>query len=337
MAVLRTPESRFANLSDYPFEPHYHEYEGVRMHYVDEGPREGPVILMGHGMPTWSYMYRRMIPLLVEAGYRCVAPDMIGFGKSDKVVEDAWYSVERHCLALRSLIEALDLQRITVMAQDWGGPLSLYQAAHMPERCERLCILNTWLENPDFEMNFMARIWNSIWHPVDTTGGTRIKDPNLLRRAFTQVARRLMIRFGLKGETQPCGAIAQLVMMADYPGATPDLGPKLYEAYEAPFPDITFKAGARRFPLSLPFWNPVDGDAEGQRRNFETLRGWKKPVQFIWGTNDPNFSRKWLKTWASNYPQATIDHIADGGHFLQETHGPQVVKLMLARISQETA
>jgi len=337
MEIFRTPEERFANLEGYPFETRYHEYDGVRMHYVDEGPRDGPVVLMAHGMPTWSYLYRRMIPVLVESGYRCVAPDLIGFGKSDKVLDDAWYSIERHCLSLRSLIEALDLRRITGIVQDWGGPLGLYQAAHMPERYERLCILNTWLDNPEFEFSLFARVWNAVWHPLDTTGGPRTKDPNLLRRAFAKIARRLFIRWGLKGDTQPCGAVAELVMMADYPGAPPELGSKLFEAYEAPFPSVESKSGARRFPLSLPFWNPVDGDAEGQRKNWETLLGWKKPVHFIWGSKDPNFNEKWLERWAAHYPQATIDRIADGGHFLQETHGPEVARLLLQRIAQEPA
>lgn len=335
MEIFRTPEERFDKLEDYPFRANYHEFEGVRMHYLDEGPRDGPVILMAHGMPTWSYLYRHMIPPLIRAGYRCVAPDLIGFGKSDKVLDDTWYSIERHCLSLRSLIETLDLRRITIIAQDWGGPIGLYQPAHMSERFERLCILNTWLENPQFKFSLFARIWNAVWHPVDTTGGRRTEDPNLLRRAFVKIARRVMIRWGLKGEEQPCGAIAALVMMSDYPEAKPELEAKLYAAYEAPFPDIASKAGARRFPLSLPFWNPVDGDAEGQRRNWETLLGWTKPVHFIWGLKDPNFNEKWLDTWAAHYSQASIDRIADGGHFLQETHGPQVAQLMLERISQE--
>ncbi|MEM7413783.1 MAG: haloalkane dehalogenase [Myxococcota bacterium] len=337
MDVLRTPEDRFADLEDYPFAPNHHAFEGVRMHYVDEGPRDGPVVLMAHGMPTWSYLYRRMIPPLVRAGYRCVAPDMIGFGKSDKVLDDGWYSIERHCRSLRSLVEALDLQRVSLIVQDWGGPLGLYQPAHMPERFERLFVLNTWLENPEFEFSLFARVWNAVWHPHDTTGGPRTRDPNLLRRAFVQVARRLFVRFALKGDPQPCGAVAELIMMADYPGAKPDLGPKLYAAYEAPFPDDKSKAGARRFPLSLPFWNPASGDAEGQRRNWETLLGWKKPVHFIWGLKDTNFNQPWLERWAAHYPQATIDRIADGGHFLQETHGPQLAQRMLERIAEEAA
>jgi len=143
MNVLRTPEDRFAFLPDYPFTPQYHIWQGLRMHYVDEG--SGAPVLLLHGEPTWSYLYRKMIPLLTAAGYRAIAPDYIGFVKSDKVEDDNWYVIERHVEAIRSLIETLDLQQITLVVQDWGGPIGLRQAVDMPERFRRLVILNTWL------------------------------------------------------------------------------------------------------------------------------------------------------------------------------------------------
>src|SRR5579859_4352314 len=121
MEKLRTPDERFANLPGYPFAPHYHDWEALRMHYVDEG--RGAPVLMLHGEPTWSYLYRKMIPPLVAAGYRAIAPDFIGFGRSDKVVDDNWYVIERHVEAIRSVIEALDLRDITLVVQDWGGPI----------------------------------------------------------------------------------------------------------------------------------------------------------------------------------------------------------------------
>ena len=142
--TLRTPEERFLGLKEYPFEPRYIEWQGLRMHYVDEGGRDLPVVLMLHGMPTWSYLYRRLIPPLVTAGYRCVAPDYIGFGKSDKVIDDAWYSIERHSQSIAHLIDTLDLERITLMGQDWGGPIGLRQAVDEPERFARLTIMNTY-------------------------------------------------------------------------------------------------------------------------------------------------------------------------------------------------
>ena len=140
---VRSPDSSFADLVDYPFAPNYLDIDGLRMHYIDEGPRDAPVVLMMHGMPSWSYLYRYIIPVMLEAGYRCVAPDHIGFGKSDKVVDPAWYNIARHTANTAALIQHLDLNNVTIMVQDWGGPTGLAQVANMPERFSRVCIMNT--------------------------------------------------------------------------------------------------------------------------------------------------------------------------------------------------
>jgi pimeloyl-ACP methyl ester carboxylesterase len=123
MELIRTPDHRFEELADYAFVPHYQSWRGLRMHYVDEG--DGPPVLLLHGEPTWSYLYRHVIPPLVRAGYRCVAPDYVGFGRSDKVITDAWYVVERHVESIRAFIEELDLSQITLVVHDWGGPIGL--------------------------------------------------------------------------------------------------------------------------------------------------------------------------------------------------------------------
>ena len=145
MEIIRTPETHFDGLPDFPWQPHYREWSGLRLAHLDEGPPEAPVALLVHGEPTWSYLYRKMIPGLLDAGYRVIVPDHAGFGRSDKPVGDDWYTIARHVSALRHLIEALDLQKITLFVQDWGGPIGLRQAAEIPERFERLVILNTWL------------------------------------------------------------------------------------------------------------------------------------------------------------------------------------------------
>ena len=124
---LRSPDSSFADLADYPFAPNYLDIDGLRMHYIDEGPRDAPVILMMHGMPSWSYLYRHVIPIMLAAGYRCVAPDHIGFGKSDKVVDPAWYTTVRHTANIAALITAIGLTDITIMVQDWVAPLVLHK------------------------------------------------------------------------------------------------------------------------------------------------------------------------------------------------------------------
>src|SRR6056300_202656 len=160
----RTPESNFDKLNDYEFEPHYHEWGDLRMHYLDEGPKDGPVMLLVHGMPTWSYLYRDFIPKLSSAGFRCVVPDHFGFGKSDKPIDPYWYSIARHTEVLTSLITALDLRDITLVCQDWGGPIGLAQAATMPDRFSRLAIMNTWLHHPEFHYSEAIKRWNKGWH-----------------------------------------------------------------------------------------------------------------------------------------------------------------------------
>lgn len=141
--ILRTDDRHFDALTDWPYEPRYHQWKDVRIHYVDEGPADGPVMLLLHGMPMWGYLYRDMIPAFVAAGYRCIVPDHAGFGRSDKQTDAAWYSIARHTEILTSLVTALDLQHVTMLVQDWGGPTGLAQAATMPERFDRLVIMKT--------------------------------------------------------------------------------------------------------------------------------------------------------------------------------------------------
>src|SRR3954469_22296943 len=140
MSIYRTPDARFANLPDFPFEPHYLDQDGLRMHYLDEG--EGDPVLLLHGEPTWSFLYRKMIPPLARVG-RCVAPDYFGFGRSDKPTNPGWYSYDRHVESIARLVAELDLQRITLVVQDWGGPVGLRLAVEHPERIPGLVVMNT--------------------------------------------------------------------------------------------------------------------------------------------------------------------------------------------------
>lgn len=140
--VIRTPEEAFSNLPDYPFSPRYFDWDGMRLHFLDEG--EGRPVILFHGEPTWSFLYRKMIPVLTAAGYRCIAPDYPGFGKSDKPVDDDWYSYERHCEAMRGLLRSLDLREATTVGQDWGGPIGLRLATE-EDWIARIVILNTGL------------------------------------------------------------------------------------------------------------------------------------------------------------------------------------------------
>ena len=319
---ITTPADNFAGIRHYPFSAHYHRWQDMQVHYLDEGPADGPVVLMTHGMPTWSYLYRDIIPPLVSAGYRCIAPDHLGFGKSDKPTDIHWYTIARHTEVLTSLIVALDLQRITLLCQDWGGPTGLAQAATMPERFERLTIMNTWLHHPAYEYSAGIRNWNRNWHE----GG-------LFAREKPDLGLLMTLSAGfLPRET----AFPHLVN-----GTLPDPWPSeaaraMHEAYMAPFkglPDSAYN-GARRFPLSIPMDSYDNGNGAAQTLHYRLLLDWQKPVHFIWGCADDVFTEDWGVEWARRM-NASFDGIPDAGHFLQNTHGSEVADILLRRISEE--
>jgi len=168
--VHRTPESRFANIEDFPFDTHYIDIDGLRMAYVDEGTGKAGTFLLLHGEPVWSYMYRGAIPGLAAAGYRVIAPDNIGFGRSDKVIDIDWYTLDNHVQSLKRLVTKLDLRNITIVVNDWGGPNGLVMATEMPNRFDRLIILNTWLHFAGYRYTQALRDWNQLSQSIDFTG-----------------------------------------------------------------------------------------------------------------------------------------------------------------------
>ncbi|MEZ4282547.1 MAG: haloalkane dehalogenase [Myxococcota bacterium] len=282
-AFVRTPEERFRDLPGGVFVPHYLDWQGLRVHHLDEGPRDAPVMLLLHGEPSWSYLHRDLIPILTAAGYRCIAPDLVGFGRSDKVVDDAWYVVERHCERLRALIETLDLRRITLVCQDWGGPTGLRQAVDLPDRFERLVIANTWLHHEGFEYSPGIRAWREA-----------ALDPEKL------------------GGDMPIGRIvAGSLRRAGHDRAA------IARGFDAPFPDSESKAGARRFPFCIPFAEPEAGNAADQQRCFEALQRSAHPIHFIFGDADEVFPFDWAERWHSLVAGSTLDRIAGAGHFVQ--------------------
>ena len=311
---LRTPDTNFEALDDFSFAPNYHTWQDLRVHYIDEGPRDGPVALLLHGMPTWSYLYRDIIPPLVAAGYRCVAPDHLGFGRSDKPTDLHWYTIARHTEVLSSLIVALDLQHVTLVVQDWGGPTGLAQAAMMPERFDHLVIMNTWLHHEGYEYSPAIHNWNRNWHE----GG-------IFCREQVDIGLLLPLSAGLAPPDKIIPAIVE--------GADPELSEAaavLYRGFAAPhrgLPDEGFN-GLRRFPLSIPLDNPHNGNAVAQSLHYRTLLGWDKGVQFIWGCADDVFTEAWGREWARRM-NARFDGFEDAGHFLQNTHGAQIAALIL--------
>jgi haloalkane dehalogenase len=314
---LRAADENFEGLAGFSFTPRYHAWQDLRMHYLDEGPGDGPVMLLLHGMPTWSYLYRDVIPPLVGAGFRCIVPDHIGFGRSDKPTDIHWYSIARHTEILTSLITGLDLRDITLVCQDWGGPIGLAQAVVMEERFSRLVIMNTWLHHPQYAYTPAIRNWNRNWHP----GGVfhREKPDVGLMMAMTAdlVAREVALPALMQGVRPALSAAAK----------------QMVDAYQAPvkgLPDEAYN-GLRRFPLSIPFDSYDNGNGAAQTHHYRTLLRWQKPVHFIWGCRDDVFTEAWGREWAGRMG-ATFDPIADAGHFLQNTHGADVAACILRRL-----
>lgn len=299
MPVIRTPEDRFENLPDFPFPPNYVEVgdDDLRMHYLDEGWSDADVILCLHGEPTWSFLYRHIIPLLSEE-YRVVAPDLIGFGRSDKYTEDAEYTYHMHYAALKGFVEATDLHNITLVCQDWGGILGLALAADLSERFKRLVIMNTGLATGDipFGPGFMQ------W------------------RAFAERNGRDLIASGV---------------VRNGSGDKERLTPEIMAAYDAPFPDASYRGGVGTFPLLVPIAEDSPGAAE-QRETREKLKSWDKPALVMFSDGDPvtaggdRFFRKLIPT-AKDQPEITIE---GGGHFLQEDKGPEIAAQIKAFIER---
>ncbi len=314
--MVRTPDENFENLANFSYAPNYHQWQDLRMHYIDEGPKDGPVMLLLHGMPTWSYLYRDMIPGLVQAGYRCIAPDHMGFGRSDKPTDIHWYTIARHTEILTSLIVSLDLQNVTLVCQDWGGPTGLAQPAMMPNRFEHLVIMNTWLHHQEYEYSKGIVGWNAAWQK----GGR-------FDRAEPDLGLMMVMSAGLMTPDEFAPAFIE--------GKDPQLtgaAADMYRGFAAVYkglPDEGYN-GMRRFPLSIPLDNYHNGNAAAQELHYRILLQWDKGCHFIWGCTDNVFTEEWGRTWAKRM-NAPFDAIADAGHFPQNTHGKILVELILAR------
>ena len=297
MDVLRTPDERFAGLPGWPFAPRYVEVEGpdgtpLRVHYVDEGPRDGEPVLLLHGEPTWSYLYRRMIPVLAAAGLRAVAVDLVGFGRSDKPARGDDYTYQAHVDWTRSAVDAIGgLDGITLVGQDWGGLVGLRLVAEHPERFARVVAANTFLPTGDRPPGEAFLAW----------------------RRFSQEVPEL-----------PVGRIVA-------GGCVTSLEPAVVAAYDAPFPDEAHKAGARRFPMLVPV-TPDDPAAPANRAAWESLQRFRKPFLCAFSDSDPitRGAERVLQAripGAAGRPHTTV---TGAGHFLQEDKGEELAAVVAA-------
>lgn len=300
MKVLRTPDERFHDLPDFPFEPHYVTIDDgdggeLRVHYLDEGPADANPVLLMHGEPSWAYLYRSMVPVLVAAGHRCIVPDLVGFGRSDKPTEMSDYTYARHVDWMsRVVFDHLDLHHITFFGQDWGGLVGLRLVALQPDRFDRVVVGNTGLPTGDTEPTEAFLNWR---------------------------------RFSQESPQFPIGNIVN-------GGCTTSLSPEVIAAYDAPFPDDSYKAGARIFPSLVP--SGVDDPARSdQLAAWEVLSTFTKPWLCTFSDRDPvtaGGAKAFLRSvpGTEGQPHVTIE---GGGHFLQEDRGPELARVIVEFIA----
>lgn len=288
MDVFRTPDERFANLPDFPWVPKYREWDGLRLAHLDEG--KGRPIVMFHGEPSWSFLYRKIMRVLLERGYRCIAPDQPGFGRSDKPTDVGWYSYDRHTAASAALIEELDLRDAVFVVQDWGGSLGLrIGTLEHPERVSRFVAMDTGVFTGRQRMS-------EAWH------------------AFRDFVKRT--------DDLPIGLLIKNACATDVPD-------EVIAAYEAPFPTPESKAGAKAFPLMIPL-TPEEPGADVGQTVVDALRADERPVLLMWADQDPALPLdpvgRRVQTLFPTAEELSIIH--DAGHFLQEDQGEEIGALI---------
>ena len=300
MEILRTPDERFADLPDFPYQPRYVELPAgrdgapLRMAYIDEGPRQAPVVLMLHGEPSWSFLYRHVIREVVAAGLRAVAPDLIGFGRSDKPVAREAYSYASHMGWLRGFLDATGLGQLNLLCQDWGGLLGLRLVGEEPERFARVIAANTFLPTGDQKPPEAFFAWRQLSQTVPELPIGRIVS----------------------------GAVAR------------GLAPEVIAAYDAPFPDERYKAGARQFPSLVPA-APDDPASAANRAAWTGLEQFSRPFVTAFGDSDP-ITRGGDRVMQARIPgtrgqrHVTLER---AGHFLQEDVGPELARVVIELIA----
>jgi haloalkane dehalogenase len=288
--VLRTPEECFADIPDFPYSPHYIEVGCLRIAYIDEGPQDAPIVLLMHGEPTWSYLYRKMIPVLLKAGYRTIAPDLVGFGRSDKPASPSDYSYANHVLWMSAWLVSLDLHNVTLFCQDWGSLIGLRVVAEEPDRFDRIVLANGALPTGTEPVPLAFQIWRA---------------------------------FAIYSPYFPIGHIIHF-------GTTKGLNKDEVAAYDAPFPSTSHQVGARLFPTFWPTSSHDSESKNNERawqvfnswrKPFLTLFSDNDPItrgiERVWQRNVPG---------AQGQPHAIT---LDAGHFLQEDKGDELANKII--------
>ncbi len=302
--VLRTPDARFENLEDYPYKPNYMEIQGLRVHYLDEGPRDAAPILLIHGEPTWSYLFRKMIPVFTAAGHRVIVPDLVGFGKSDKFISEARYSYRFHVDVMGELVRRLDLKNATFFGQDWGGLIGLRVVGADPDRFARVVVSNTGMPAASGVRGwigytlFKLAVW---WQ-----GAVTMEE---LKRELTFPR---WVAYSYYVDELPVGELMQF-MGADA---------AVVEAYEAPFPDATYKAATQIMPYLVP-----SQLRENEKVWQEVYEQWDKPFLVAFTDSDP-ISKGGDATFVQRVPGAINVTIKGAGHFVQEDAGAELAELI---------
>ena len=290
MKLLRTPDERFENLPDFPYKPQYLEVDNIRIHYVDEGSKDAEVVLLMHGEPSWSFLYRHMIPIFVKAGYRTVVPDLVGFGRSDKPTEQSDHTYRKHVEWMTKLVKSLNLQNITLFCQDWGSLIGLRVAIENEERFNRIVLSNGGLP----------------------TGAQSMPEAFMRWREFSRMAPKFDIKRSIQG------------------GTVTKLSKAVLRGYDAPFPDDTYKAGARIMPSLVPI-SKDDPEFEANTSAWEHFQKWKKPFLTAFSDKDA-ITRGGERFWQKIIPGAQGQKhmiVKDGGHFIQEDKGVELAKIVI--------
>ncbi|MGA1342854.1 MAG: haloalkane dehalogenase [Hyphomonas sp.] len=327
MQILRTPEARFANLFEYDFAPHYLEISGpdgapMRMHYLDEGPPGGEPVLCLHGQPSWSYLYRRMIPRLTAAGYRVLAPDLIGFGRSDKPAAMQDYTYSGHVGWLNDWLAKLDVSGLTLVCQDWGGLIGLRVAADQIGRFRRLVVANTGLPGTAMISDEMSAFLAQMYPMVP------VPDAALVREQFEAGGPGAFLYWVKYTSESPGFSVRDVFGLLS--GIT---DARILDGYVAPFPDERFIAGARAFPSLVPLMPRPKDERLANDRAWSVLEAFQGRTLVAFSDADP-VTRGGDAVFRARLPGADCITIRNGGHFLQEDQPDAFSEAIIAFIRQ---